>query len=407
MKINLITILLLLSSFAQAQMGDYSYSRTIETPTNTWHKMVLSNEMFAHVKSDFADFRIYGISEKNDTIEAPYLLRMEEDKFVYKSIPFKKINSSHNEKGYYYTFEIQNEEAINEIELNFKSDNFDWKLDLEGSQNQKEWFTIAEDYRVISIQNDLTDYKFSKLVFPDAKYRYLRLLVKAKVEPELIAQNLTLQETTSGDYREYPIRTQSRTEDKKAKQTIINFDLGEAVPVSKLDFNFANDVDFYRTYKLQYLADSFKVAKGWRYTYNTLSSGVLTSIEDNNLSFAPKVLQNLKLTINNRDNTPLNLENAVVKGPVYQLISRFTSPANYVLYYGNEKSRKPNYDIDRFLEKIPENLKTLALGKENVLIQEVEEEDNALFQSKLWLWGVMILMMGLLAWFSLKMLKGK
>jgi hypothetical protein len=177
---------------------------------------------------------------------------------------------------------------------------------------------------------------------------------------------------------------QSRKEDKKKQQTIINFDLGEAVPVSKIDLTFAKEVDFYRTYKLQYLADSFKVDKDWRYTYNTLTSGTLSSIEDNKFHFSPTVLQKLKLTINNRDNAPLKLEKTTVSGPVYQIISRFDRPANYDLYYGNEKARKPNYDIQQFLNKIPEELKILKLGEEFIWIQFEEEEDKPLFQSKCW-----------------------
>ncbi|MGK0365058.1 MAG: hypothetical protein ACI85O_002121 [Saprospiraceae bacterium] len=405
MKISLITLLLFLSSFAQAQIEDYSRSREISTSTETWHKMILPNEMFGQVKSDFSDLRIYGISEKNDTIEAPYIVRTKVDKIVSNSIPFKKINASHNDKGYYYTFELGDETALNEIELNFKSANFDWKVNMEGSQNQKEWFTLAEDYRVIGIKNELTDYEFSKVVFPSSKYRYFRILVKSETDPELVGQNLSLQETTSGDYQKYSIISQNRKEDKKSKQTVIHFDLGEAVPVSNLTLDFAKEVDFYRTYKLQYLADSFKVDKGWKYTYNTVHSGVLTSIENNILTFEPKVVQNLKLTINNRDNTPLILEKAVIKGPVYKLISRFSSPANYALYYGNTQARKPNYDISRFLDKIPADLKNLNLGKESILIQVVDSEDNALFQSKYWLWGVMLVIMVLLAWFSMGMLK--
>lgn len=75
MKINLITLLLFLSSFAQAQIEDYSRSRAIEKPTETWHKTTLPNEIFSQIKSDFSDLRIYGISEKSDTIEAPYLVQ--------------------------------------------------------------------------------------------------------------------------------------------------------------------------------------------------------------------------------------------------------------------------------------------------------------------------------------------
>ena len=407
MKIKLIVLLVLISSFAQAQIKGYSYSRDIEKPTDTWHKMILPNELFGEIKSDFSDLRIYGISTDNDTIEAPYIVRLEEDKAVYKDVPFKKINESHNNKGYYYTFQIENAEALNEIALNFKSDNFDFKINLEGSQNQQEWFTLVEDYRVIGIKNELTEYQFSKVVFTEANFPYFSLLIKSPSEPELLGQTLSLQETTSGTYQNYSVMAQSRKEDKKKQQTIINFDLGEAVPVSKIDLTFAKEVDFYRTYKLQYLADSFKVDKDWRYTYNTLTSGTLSSIEDNKFHFSPTVLQKLKLTINNRDNAPLKLEKTTVSGPVYQIISRFDRPANYDLYYGNEKARKPNYDIQQFLNKIPEELKILKLGEEFIWIQFEEEEDKPLFQSKLWLWAVMLVMMILLAWFSVKMLKGK
>lgn len=296
---------------------------------------------------------------------------------------------------------------LNEIELKFKSDNFDYKIDLEGSQNQKEWFTLTEDYRVIGIKNELTDYKFSKVVFPSAKYRYFRLLIKSVIDPELMEQNLSLQDTTAGKYQKYSIISQRRKEDKKTKQTVLHFDLKEGVPISSLDLDFAEKVDFYRSYKLQYLADSFQVDKSWKYTYNTICSGVLTSIEDNVLDFESMVIQNLKLTIDNKDNIPLDLEHIVIKGPIYQLIGRFSSPANYSLYYGNKNARKPNYDISRFVNKIPEELKILNLGEENILIQPIENEDNALFQNKLWLWGVVLVIMTLLAWFSVKMLKEK
>ena len=146
--------------------------------------------------------------------------------------------------------------------------------------------------------------------------------------------------------------------------------------------------------------------KSWKYTYNTLRSGVLTSIEDNILTFEPTVLKSLKLTINNRDNRPLSLEKAAAKGPIYQVISRFSTPADYSLYYGNKKANAPNYDINQFLDKIPKELSSLNLGEENILKQASTKEDKSLFQSKLWLWGVMLVMMILLAWFSVRMLKG-
>src|SRR5690606_40823506 len=65
--------------------------------------------------------------------------------------------TAHNESGYFFTFEMPAREPINQLYLQFKEKNFDWKIRLEGSHDQQEWFTIADDYRIVSISNQLTD----------------------------------------------------------------------------------------------------------------------------------------------------------------------------------------------------------------------------------------------------------
>jgi len=120
-------------------------------------------------------------------------------------IVFKTINTTRNEKGYYYTFEVPTNESINQIKLDFFQKNFDWSIKLEGSQNQQEWFTITDDYRILSIYNELTDYQFTKLSFPDSKYRYFRLLIKSKEEPNLKLVKIFLNNFEEGKYKTYPV----------------------------------------------------------------------------------------------------------------------------------------------------------------------------------------------------------
>ena len=95
------------------------------------------------------------------------------------------LNTSYNDKGYYYTFEVPAKEPINQINLNFNQQNFDWKLKLEGSQKQQEWFTVIEDYRILSIKNKLTDFQFTNVSFPNSSYRFFRLVIASDIKPEL------------------------------------------------------------------------------------------------------------------------------------------------------------------------------------------------------------------------------
>jgi hypothetical protein len=405
MKIKFTYLFLFVCAIAYGQIEGFNYQRNIEKPTDDWHEILLPNDFFGKISPNFSDIRIIGITANNDTIEAPYLVRFKEESIKKQNISFVALNVSHNEKGYYYTFEIPTNEAINELNFEFNQSNFDWQIDLEASQNQQEWFVLSENYRLVSIQNEWTNYQFTKIIFPDAKYRYLRLLIKSKIDPKLATTEIALKNVTEGNYQNYPLKKLKIKEDKKTKQTEFFVDLGLAVPVSSLDFEFKNRVDYYRNISIQYVADSFKTDNGWQYSYNTLTSGTLSSIEKNEFRFTNTVLQKLKITIENNDNAPLILEKMTVKGAVYQLVSRFSEPANYHLYYGKPTSQTPNYDINRFANSIPSNLKNLTLGNEITFEKVIGETTKPLFENKLWLWAIMALIIGILGWFSLKMMK--
>ena len=118
-------------------------------------------------------------------LKYPYILQQARENQTEKIIPFQLINQSKNENGFYYTFQIPTESTINQINLEFDQQNFDWRVSLEGSQDQNEWFSILQDYRILSIKNDLTEFDFTRLIFPDARFRYYRLLIKTNTNPEL------------------------------------------------------------------------------------------------------------------------------------------------------------------------------------------------------------------------------
>jgi len=398
-------LLIMHCSFSYGQFVNYSYKRELNGVSDQWHKIVLPDEVFGKISKELTDIRIFGITENKDTIEAPYLLRLLADEMSSKDVLFKTLNTSHSDKGYYFTFEIPTIESINQIKLDFKQKNFDWQIKLEGSQNQSDWFTIIDNYRILSINNDITNFQFNKLIFPSSKYRYFRLLINSKQKPDLASAIITQHNITEGAYRNYTLRKFEVSENTETKQTEINIDLQMPVPISLLKIDIKDSFDYYRPVTIRYLSDSFKTELGWKYNYSTLATGTLNSIEKTAFKFSNTIVQKLKVVIYNQDNKPLTIDTLHLRGNVHELIARFTDKATYFLSYGNKIATKPNYDIDRFTDKFPTTLKALELGSELSIKKEDIQETEPLFKNKIWLWIIMGILILVLGWFTFRMMR--
>ena len=400
-----VVFLLLANSLVFGQTDQYNYQRELNGIKDQWHSINLPDDVFSRITNNLSDIRIFGYTNNGDTVESPYLIKLKSDKISDNDVTFSIINTSHNKNGYYFTFEVPSNETVNQIKLDFVQKNFDWKVNLEGSQNQQEWYSIKDDYRILSIQNELTDYQFTKLSFPDAKYTYYRLLIKSLEEPKIKLAKVVLHKLEDGNYKTYPISNLNISEDKKSKETEVNIDLLIPVSICQLNISIKDTFDFYRPITIQYLSDSVKTEKGWIYNYTTLANNTLNSLEINKFNFESRITKKLKIIIHNGDNQPLKIDDVEVKGYNYELLARFTETANYFLVYGNSKAIKPNYDIEKFTKNIPEFLTPLTLGIEQKISNKKLPDTEALFNNKNWLWAIMLVIILLLGWFSLKMIK--
>ena len=391
--------------FCSAQIETYNHKRTLNNITEEWHKLSLPDAVFGKINPDFSDLRIYGITKNNDTLQAPYFLNILSEENEFQPIPFEIINKTEDKSGYYFTFQIDAEVTMNQIMLNFDDLNFDWKINLEGSQNQQEWFTILEDYRILSIKNESTHYKFTRLDFPEAKYKYYRLLVKHNEQPLLQSAILYRHVLFEGTYINHNIKKLETLEIKQNKTTEINLDFMQPISVSHIKITIGNTFDYYRPLKIEYKKDSVKTEKGWNYNYSSIYNGTINSLEQNNFKLSNIIAKNLRLTIFNGDNQPLDIKDVSAKGYEHQLIARFTEPADYMLVYGNTSARKPNYDISKFEANVPKDLNALKIGEEQIILKPEQETIKPLFENSYWLWGIIGLVILILGGFTLKMLK--
>ena len=167
---------LLIAASCLGQPGSYSYKRKLEPVTaKGFFAIPLSPEILAQMRSVNSDIRIYNITEK-DTTEIPYEMRYYATSTDEQEINYDRINDSYNQKCCsYVTLKLNSREVVNRIQLDVEENNFDKRVMVEGSNDNKQWFTIAEHLRIVRFRNETENYTYSQLEIPNSEYSYIRL----------------------------------------------------------------------------------------------------------------------------------------------------------------------------------------------------------------------------------------
>jgi hypothetical protein len=368
-----------------------------------WHSIVLSPPVFQNANPSFSDVRIYQFTDK-DTVEAPYIVAIRERQVSEGFFELPTINQSKKGGKQYVTFELKKNQYANYLDLTFEEANYDGSVLLEGSNDQKEWFEVDRQ-RIISIQNDEVNFTSSSLYFTRTNYRYLRVQMEVDHPLTFIKATFKDQVIAPGTLTELP-STWKQALNKSAKQSVISIDLPDLVPISKLNIETEETNDYYRSFRLERLSDSTQSPKGWEYFYQTVTDGFITSIEKNEFYFNYTLAKKLRLIISNADNAPLTIKSVSVHSPKVELLTKLKPSNNSFLYYGNPTISAPSYDVVVFKEKIPSAASTIPTMDEEKLIKE-KEPMPALIENKVWLWVVMAAIIGLLGFFTLRMMKSK
>ncbi len=395
-----------------AQMNSHSYKSELKGVKANWHSLQLPKDYFENCKKDFSDIRIYGITA-TDTIEAPYVLNTlrSVNPLSANQKAFSIVNKVTGENGYSVTLENSDRKSLNKIQLAINDSNYDYTVEIEGSNDQLKWLSVNDSIRVLRIKNKHIDFNHSHLNFDPINFPFIKLTFKNSKKVNL--QNVSF--TEFAEIKEHYIKhklSYTTKEDKKLKQTIIHVKLPYKTPVTKVALVIESQFDYYRTMRIEALQDSVVAEKGVLYNYKNLHHQNISSFKNTYQDFGNQnkndFVQQLKITISNHDNTPLLIKGVEVQSNPIEISARFDNfNAKYYLVSGNEKSQKPNYDIVNFTKQIPKELAELKVGKVQYI--KINNEDKkqlkeSFFTNKL-LWAVLLVIIIFLGYFTYKMLK--
>lgn len=402
----LVLVFTIMATHSFSQLKDYNYKAEINNVQDTWHVLKLPQEAFGLMKCNYAAIRIYGLTEA-DTIEIPYIIETLSDKQIFTKVPVTVVNRAKTSEGTYFTLQNEGARNINEIELNFKEENFDWNARVEGSNDNNKWFIISEKERLVALKREDVDFKATTIKFPLVNYKFIRIHLQDVIEVNLTEALIFEKEVLKGEEQVFEIQGQSVSEDKNTKRTIVTVRLKDSVPVSKIIIPVDSDMDYYRRVHLKTVKDSIIIENHTRYSYESLGTYDLSSYKKNEIYIENVCVDNLIVEIENMDNNPLPIGDINISGNPVQLKARFPAEKlRYVLAIGNERAHSPQYDIAAFKNNIPESPVLLTIGNfEDIEKEERKKNTPVLPFPEYVLWIILVAVIVILGFFTSKMLK--
>ncbi|MCW3082711.1 MAG: hypothetical protein JWP12_77 [Bacteroidetes bacterium] len=409
MRSKIITVLLLLlSASAFSQLNSYSYKRKLNAvASENYYAVPLLPEVLAACKSG-SDLRIYNAGEK-DTVEIPYLMQWLGDKTEETPIPFELINDvTHLKCCSYVTLKMSKKKVINRIYLDVAENNFDKLLSIEGSNDNKEWFTIRQHMRIVGFQNAENNFKSTALYFSSAEYSYFRIKFDDDSSDKITVTSASAFETsiTKGNYAALPVKAKQQTEHKKEKTSEFIVELPADYLVSYITLKSNSKTDFYRDVNIYRSNGIYHMPKKDEELWEQVGSGIVSSNEDNVFALNNTKTKKLKIEIINYDNQPISLDEIKLFAEKAQLVAKLAVSDHLYIAYGKENAEAPVYDLVHFKEKIPAVLTEVNYGNEEISAKEnVSASVQPLMTDKKWLWIVMLIVILVIGYFALNMLR--
>ena len=401
---SIFVALAILFSFDASGQSPFQFRRSIDGVQQPgWYSLTLPHDIFSQLNDDLGDLRIYNVNA-GDTVENPYLLKVNDNVFTTEDVQLKLLNRSFSLGSLYLMCELNPGQKVNFLDLSFFENNFFAWVTLEGSDDRQQWFTIIKDQRIVSVSKPGVDYRLSRISFPLTDYRYLRLAVRADVPLTFQTASFQYNNVKPGEFHNIPLTWKNHL-DKKGRHSFVDIRLEHYVPVSSLDVIADNSDDYYRPLRIEVVADSFRTDKGWIRSYETLYEGHLTSFRPNKFSFPWQLGRDIRMVISDFDNAPLNIKALSVSGPKTSIIAYLKPGTNFMLH-GADAVGAPAYDLAYFENKIPDSVAIAHLQPAETLMAS-GDKIKPLLQSQWWLWSVMLLTIGGLGLFTVKMMRQK
>ncbi|OGW83255.1 MAG: hypothetical protein A3C47_02170 [Omnitrophica bacterium RIFCSPHIGHO2_02_FULL_51_18] len=355
---------------AETPLKQWEFSRSIEINNNASQVVAaeFDGKVYNSSRPDLYDLRIMS----SQGAEAPYTIRRQAEVIKAKKLISKVL--SNEVKAEETSLLIDLGEKIgtyNEIKLIPKHNNFYRKIDVEGSQDNRNWEVIRKGIGVYSLSYEESANYFASLTnetyagysfghyssqnlsfrFPEAKFRYVRVVIPHNQDKEPIelsdVQILTSEKIEAAESTYAGVITKTEiSQDGKSVDVFV--DLGDKnLPIEEVEIS-SNQTNFFRRIEIQSSNDM----KEWSQAGDgTIFSILLDGTVNANpmVRFGETKCRYLKIKVLNGDNKPIQIDSVKAHGLKQFAVFLRENNTAYDLWYGNPAAPSVSYDIEQVL----------------------------------------------------------
>lgn len=383
---------------------DFKYEAKLgQVPLEGFYSIDLQPQVLSKLKADLSDLRIY---ENSQNEEIPYLLQKENGSFDVSYFEEYPIVSQQTVPQRITSIVVKNvkKDTIDNFCLITQNSDAYKTAKLSGSNDQKSWYVIKENYFLGSMYSSNTVQSEKTISFPLSDYTFFKLDISDSLNDPLLIKKIGCYATRKVEslYSETPKPNISQADSHKLKKSFIRIKFAEAYPIHKFHLTFTGPKFYNREaslYKILY------DAKGKEYTEAVADFRVFSNA-DNIIHITEAAASEYLLTIYNQDNKALTLTDFTAYNLKRRLVASFKPQTYYVLKMGDSKLEAPTYDLEYFKDSIPAQLNPVTIQTITTIAKAPNVAPSSpWFKSKMWIWASLLLVGGLLAFIALRMVK--
>lgn len=401
-KSKLMIFLVLLSGSLFGQ--DFQYKASVDAvDEDGFYNILLAPDITAHMQNGFNDIRLY--NEKGG--EVPYLL-IEERAFSVQEffVEYEILEIKHFKNKRYTRIVIHNptKNEIDNIVLRVKNADVKKSLKLNGSNNNREWYVLKDQYDYNSILNYKEESEIRVLNFPASTYEFYEILIDDYYDEPIYVQQAGYFDLIKEGDQYTELKTISYSLQDTLKETIVAVAL-DGNYVDKISFEIQAPEYYHReaalleriTLKNKKINSSyFEKIKGFDLVSNSSNILYLKNFR-NDTAF---------IRIKNNDDAALDMKGIHFYQLNKYLTAELLAKENYTLKFGDQYTKKPEYDLKYFRDHIPQDIKTIGTGKSVQLVQNKQQRGggNVIIQDY-WMWFAIVAVGLFLFYMSYKMVE--
>lgn len=438
---NIRTVLLyclILPRLVSAEDSNYRFGRDVLNPDGNQQTLLavpLDGTVYASTNADFSDLRVRDAAG----IETPYLLqKIVGWKSVVKRIPSRGENPvlrKQGEDGIIVTVDLHPDaDYIDGLTVVTTQQDFEYVLKVEGSEDGRHWHGLVDNALIYDYSRFMSAAN-RDVILPVNSDRHFKVIIGKATEAREsewleIARTLRggteLQRTEKTQLQRRPLHIERIELWHNQTETVADAEQSFEYPLA---FNISQDTE-HNTTLIDVQAQNqplngfdIKVAtpnfsrqaevsvprqQGMETRMQILARSNLQGLhfkdinkDDSRIGFAEQRGRAYRISIDNQDNPPLDIDVVTGSGPGYQLVFFAQPGQRYQVQYGSSRAVLPHYDTAPIQTLLSRGYQTITagLGPENTLAAPPTGFDLIqLINSKLFLGLVIGLMVLVLGW---------